>query len=66
MILNKVVPSKYDYVRDFARRGLERLGIDLLGASPRSRSSPTPRSARFAKTIKGSFINGKEQAPAGG
>ena len=34
VILNKVLPAKFDYVRDFARRGLARLGIDLLGCIP--------------------------------
>src|SRR5215213_7336522 len=34
VILNKVLPEKYDYVVEFARRGLARLGLELLGALP--------------------------------
>lgn len=34
VILNKVVPSKMDYVAEFARKGLKRKGLDLLGVLP--------------------------------
>jgi BioD-like phosphotransacetylase family protein len=34
VVLNKILPAKFEYVRDFARRGLARLGIELLGAIP--------------------------------
>ncbi|MGN6386712.1 MAG: phosphotransacetylase family protein [Verrucomicrobiota bacterium] len=43
VILNKVMEDKVDYVADFARRGLKRKGLDLLGVVPHRRilSSPT-------------------------
>ena len=43
VILNKVVGEKLDYVTDFARRGLKRKGLELLGVIPHQRmlSSPT-------------------------
>lgn len=43
VILNKVVKDKVDYVSDFARRGLKRKGLELLGVIPHRRilSSPT-------------------------
>src|SRR3989454_3601747 len=43
VILNKVLQAKVDYVTDFARRGLKRKGLDLLGVIPHQRmlSSPT-------------------------
>src|SRR6188768_2985082 len=43
VILNKVVKDKVDYVSDFARRGLKRKGLELLGVLPHRRmlSSPT-------------------------
>ena len=43
VILNKVLGDKVDYVSDFARRGLKRKGLDLLGVIPHQRilSSPT-------------------------
>jgi uncharacterized protein len=34
VILNKVLGEKVDYVTDFARRGLKRQGLDLLGVLP--------------------------------
>src|SRR3954453_15079943 len=43
VILNKVLPEKVDYVCEFARRGLRRKGLDLLGVIPHRPmlSSPT-------------------------
>ena len=34
VILNKVLGEKVDYIADFARRGLKRRGLDLLGVLP--------------------------------
>ena len=34
VILNKVLPEKVEYVSDFARRGLKRRGLELLGVLP--------------------------------
>ena len=34
VILNKVLGEKVDYITDFARRGLKRKGLDLLGVLP--------------------------------
>src|SRR5881394_2593715 len=34
VILNKVVGKKIDYIAEFARRGLKRKGLDLLGVLP--------------------------------
>src|SRR5262249_16561132 len=43
VILNKVVQDKVGYVADFARRGLKRKGLELLGVIPHRRMlwSPT-------------------------
>jgi BioD-like phosphotransacetylase family protein len=43
VILNKVLPEKLDFVADFAKRGLKRKGLDLLGVLPYQPvlSSPT-------------------------
>src|ERR1044072_5537345 len=43
VILNKVLGDKIDSVADFAKRGLKRKGLDLLGVLPHQRilSSPT-------------------------
>jgi BioD-like phosphotransacetylase family protein len=34
VILNKVLPEKLDYIREFAQRGLRRKGLELLGVVP--------------------------------
>src|SRR5436309_8433724 len=43
VILNKVLGDKVDYVTEFARKGLKRKGLDLLGVIPHQSilSSPT-------------------------
>src|SRR5215213_2593899 len=43
VILNKVVQDKVGYISDFARRGLKRKGLELLGVIPHRRllSNPT-------------------------
>ena len=43
VILNKVHSDKIDFIKDFARRGLKRKGLELLGVVPHQRilSSPT-------------------------
>jgi BioD-like phosphotransacetylase family protein len=48
VIINKVLPEKADYIADFARRGLKRKGLELLGVIPHQPmlSSPTVESIR--------------------
>src|SRR5579863_3804158 len=43
VILNKVVGTKVEYISDFARRGLKRKGLELLGVIPHHQvlSNPT-------------------------
>src|SRR5256885_4707430 len=42
VILNKVVEDKVSYVTDFARRGLKRKGLELLGVIPHRRMLCSP------------------------
>jgi BioD-like phosphotransacetylase family protein len=48
VILNKVTSEKLDYIADFARRGLKRQGLELLGVLPHQPmlSRPTMESIR--------------------
>ena len=48
VILNKVIFEKVDYVTEFARRGLKRKGLELLGVIPHQSilSSPSVESIR--------------------
>lgn len=62
VIINKVLPDKFEYVRDFAQRGLSRLGIDLLGCIPSEPILANPTLGQISKTTKGNFFNGKERS----
>jgi len=62
VILNKIMPSKYDYVCEFARRGLARLGIDLLGAIPEEPILANATLGQICKSTRGTFINGKTKS----
>src|SRR5438093_11624232 len=42
VIINKVIGTKLDYVRDFARRGIERRCLELLGVLPHEQILPKP------------------------
>jgi BioD-like phosphotransacetylase family protein len=61
VIMNKLLPEKYDYVRDFAQRGLARLGIELLGTIPEEPLLANATLGQIRQTIKGQFINAKEK-----
>ena len=57
VILNKVLPAKRDYIEDFARRGLARLGIDLLGTVPDERMLAAPELTQISESIDGEFLH---------
>jgi BioD-like phosphotransacetylase family protein len=62
VVLNKILPAKFEYVREFARRGLARLGIELLGAIPDEPLLANATLGQIRQTIKGTFINAKEKS----
>jgi BioD-like phosphotransacetylase family protein len=62
VILNKILPEKFDYVSEFARRGLERLGIELLGAIPEEPILSNATLGQICKQTRGAFINGKTKS----
>ena len=57
VILNKVLPQKREYIEDFGRRGLARLGIDLLGTIPDERLLADPGLTQIRESIHGEFIH---------
>lgn len=61
VVMNKILGEKYEYVRDFARRGFERLGLELLGAIPQEPLLANATLGQIRQTIKGAFINAKEK-----
>jgi hypothetical protein len=61
-IINKVLPSKYDVVKEFAGRGLERLGVELLGCIPEDPILAKPTLGQICKSIRGRFLHGGERS----
>jgi BioD-like phosphotransacetylase family protein len=61
-IVNKVLPSKYEVVREFAGRGLQRLGVELLGCIPEDPILAKPTLGQITKTIRGRFLHGGERS----
>ena len=62
VLINKILPDKFDYVRDFAKRGLARLGIELIGAMPEEPLLSNATLGQISRTIRGEFINGKSRS----
>ncbi len=58
-ILNKVEPDKLEMVREYAGRGLARLGIPLLGVLPVLPALSAPNLAQIAEEIGGKWLNGR-------
>ena len=59
VIMNKVLPEKYDYVMEFARRGFARLGIELLGGIPADLMLGHPTLGQVCRAVNGEFINAR-------
>jgi len=56
VVMNKVLATKIDQVQDFARRGFERLGLELLGVMPVQKKLTEPSLQQIATTIRGTFF----------
>ena len=57
VILNKVLGEKVDYVSDFARRGLKRKGLDLLGVLPHEQILCNPSVELVREELHAEFLN---------
>lgn len=57
VILNKVLPEKVDYVTEFARRGLKRKGLELLGVIPHQPILSSPNLASIRDELQASLLN---------
>ena len=62
VIINKILPEKYDFVKDFCQRGLARLGIELLGAMPAEPVLSSPTLNEICKQVRGRFVNSRSEA----
>lgn len=57
VILNKVLGEKVDYVTDFARRGLKRKGLDLLGVLPYEQVLCNPSVDLIREELRAELLN---------
>lgn len=59
VILNKVLPDKVDFINNITRRGLARLGIDLLGVIPAEPVLANPTMEQVCKALSGRYLNAR-------
>jgi BioD-like phosphotransacetylase family protein len=57
VILNKVLPDKMEYITDFARRGLKRKGLELLGVIPHQPILSRPTLELIREDLKAEPLN---------
>src|SRR5579863_8501197 len=57
VILNKVMGEKVDYITEFARRGLKRKGLELLGVIPHQQVLSSPTIDLIREELKAELLN---------
>ncbi len=57
VILNKVLHDKLDFIRDFAKRGLKRKGLELLGVIPHEEVLSSPTVGLIAEELRTERLN---------
>src|SRR6476620_2359577 len=57
VILNKVLGKKLDYITDFARRGLKRKGLELLGVVPHQSILSSPTVGLICEELEAEVLN---------
>lgn len=57
VILNKVLGQKVEYISDFARRGLKRKGLELLGVLPYEQILNNPSIELIREELGGELLN---------
>ncbi|MBM3838237.1 MAG: hypothetical protein FJ398_09770 [Verrucomicrobia bacterium] len=61
VILNKVTPEKIDYIADFARRGLKRRSLELLGVIPHQAMLTRPTMEFVQEELRAELLNSPDQ-----
>src|SRR5882757_3570245 len=61
VILNKVLPEKLDYITEFAKRGLKRKGLDLLGVVPHLQILSSPTMELIRDELQAEMLNESAQ-----
>ena len=59
VIVNKVLPEKYDKINELVRRGFKRKGIDVYGVMPYKKFLATPTIGEIVEKTAGRVICGK-------
>ena len=57
VIINKVLEGKVDYIADFARRGLKRKGLELLGVLPHLDALTQPTMDLIREELRADLLN---------
>ena len=60
VILNKVLPDKMDFITEFARRGLKRKGLELLGVVPHQQVLSNPTVDLIREELNAVMLNQSE------
>src|SRR4051794_37246524 len=60
VILNKVLLNKVDYVSEFARRGLKRKGLELLGVIPHKAFLSSPTMEVIREELEAGLLNSNQ------
>lgn len=61
-IINKVLPDKVEIVSNYTRKGLERLGVPLLGILPVQDPLTMPNLTQVVDEVKGRWLNGRSHS----
>ncbi len=61
VIINKVLPEKLDYITEFARRGLKRKGLALLGVLPYKQLLSNPTMEIIRDELSAEVLNHPQQ-----
>ncbi|MDA1276362.1 MAG: AAA family ATPase [Verrucomicrobia bacterium] len=61
VIVNKVTADKFDYITEFARKGLKRKGLELLGVIPHQPILSRPTMESIRDELNAELINNSEQ-----
>jgi len=60
VIINKVLPEKYEKIKEITNKGLERKGIKLLGVIPFRECLTYPTMEQIREAINGEILHGEE------
>jgi len=61
VIVNKVTADKFDYITEFARKGLKRKGLELLGVIPHQPILSRPTMESIRDELNAELINDSDQ-----